>query len=136
MAMSTNACAAPDVETLMEQHLWQDRVLLIFAAHMDNKSYVQQRKILDQNKTGFEARNLSTWAFIDMEFVKQNGKVLPHMATKPFYKHYNVRTADFTIILIGKDGTEKLRQSEPISAEKLFSIIDAMPMRQREINEK
>jgi len=39
----------------------------------------------------------------------------------------------FTIILIGKDGGEKLRSDSILTQKKLFDIIDAMPMRQAEM---
>ena len=41
--------------------------------------------------------------------------------------------AAFTFILVGKDGGEKLRSDTVVSAEQLFSIIDAMPMRKDEM---
>ena len=37
------------------------------------------------------------------------------------------------MILIGLDGGVKLRQTEMISLDKLFTLIDGMPMRRREI---
>lgn len=42
----------------------------------------------------------------------------------------------FTFILVGRDGGEKLRSSEVVSAEKLFGLIDAMPMRKDEMRRK
>jgi hypothetical protein len=36
--------------------------------------------------------------------------------------------------LVGKDGGVKLDQSGPISAQALFALIDAMPMRKAEIS--
>jgi hypothetical protein len=39
---------------------------------------------------------------------------------------------EFAAILLGKDGTVKLRVSEPIAAGELFAIIDSMPMRAAE----
>ena len=42
-------------------------------------------------------------------------------------------TATFTFILVGKDGGEKLRTDTLVSTEQLFSNIDAMPMRKREM---
>ena len=40
----------------------------------------------------------------------------------------------FAAVLVGRDGGEKFRSSEPVPAEKLFGLIDAMPMRRRETN--
>ncbi|MBG7611245.1 DUF4174 domain-containing protein [Polaribacter sp. BAL334] len=42
----------------------------------------------------------------------------------------------FTITLIGLDGGIKLEQNRVISSEKLFTIIDGMPIRKREIRNK
>ncbi len=51
-------------------------------------------------------------------------------------KRLDVAQNDFLVILIGKDGGEKLRSAEPISFEKLRDTIDAMPMRQDESKRK
>jgi hypothetical protein len=44
--------------------------------------------------------------------------------------------AGFQVVLIGLDGTVKQRWDSLPEAEDLFSIIDAMPMRQRELKER
>jgi hypothetical protein len=44
-----------------------------------------------------------------------------------------VEDGAFAAVLVGRDGGEKLRSAEPVPAEKLFDLIDAMPMRQREM---
>lgn len=46
---------------------------------------------------------------------------------------FHIAPGDFTILLLGKDGGEKLRQQIPITLEKLNATIDAMPMRRDEI---
>jgi hypothetical protein len=48
-------------------------------------------------------------------------------------RRFHIRPNDFTVILIGKDGGEKLRSRQPISLDTLRSTIDAMPMRQEEM---
>jgi hypothetical protein len=40
---------------------------------------------------------------------------------------------DFEAILIGIDGTVKLRRKRAIEIEELFELIDSMPMRKEEI---
>ena len=45
-------------------------------------------------------------------------------------------TRSFSIVLIGKDGGEKLRRTTPLSPEELFAIVDAMPMRRAEMRER
>jgi Domain of unknown function (DUF4174) len=51
-------------------------------------------------------------------------------------KRYHIKSSEFTILLIGRDGGEKYRTHAPITTKRLFGIIDAMPMRQSEIQRK
>jgi hypothetical protein len=37
---------------------------------------------------------------------------------------------------VGRDGGEKLRSAEPVAPEELFDLVDAMPMRRREMRGK
>lgn len=39
----------------------------------------------------------------------------------------------FSVVLIGKDGGEKLRRTTPLPPEELFAVVDAMPMRRAEM---
>ena len=41
----------------------------------------------------------------------------------------------FEIVLIGKDGGVKLRSKTPLDVETLYAVIDAMPMRRREMRD-
>jgi hypothetical protein len=49
---------------------------------------------------------------------------------------YGIAADRFCILLIGKDGGVKLRSDEPVPAESLFALIDAMPMRRQEMRER
>ena len=39
----------------------------------------------------------------------------------------------FEVVLIGLDGGIKLRQTKLVSLDKLFTLIDGMPMRRNEL---
>lgn len=50
------------------------------------------------------------------------------------YKKYGIAASEpFTIILVGKDGGEKYRSNKLTSAQQLFDLVDAMPMRKEEM---
>lgn len=51
-------------------------------------------------------------------------------------KRFHVRPDAFAVILVGKDGGEKMRSDKPIPWETLEATIDAMPMRQTEMRGK
>jgi hypothetical protein len=48
----------------------------------------------------------------------------------------SARVGKFTVVLIGKDGGEKLRRSDEVDLGEIFSLIDSMPMRQRERSQR
>ena len=48
-------------------------------------------------------------------------------------QRFGNKTGDFTVTLLGKDGSEKLRSHRPISWEQLQSTIDSMPMRKEDM---
>jgi len=48
-------------------------------------------------------------------------------------KRYRVAKGDTTVILVGKDGGEKLRTGDLADLERIFRLIDSMPMRRREM---
>jgi len=66
----------------------------------------------------------------------QGTQVIDSVLRDQFYESFDVAKGNFAVILIGKDGTKKLRQSSPLETDTLFSVIDAMPMRQREMRKE
>jgi hypothetical protein len=48
-------------------------------------------------------------------------------------RRFHIAPSSFTVILLGKDGGEKLRSHKPLTLKKLNDTIDAMPMRQEEM---
>jgi hypothetical protein len=99
-----------------------NRVLLVFAPSGEDPQYHHQITSAADYKDEFAERDLIV-------------RALP--ADDPeapaFRDRYGVPTEGFTAILIGKDGTEKMRRNEPILSEDLLSTIDAMPMRRQEM---
>jgi hypothetical protein len=51
-------------------------------------------------------------------------------------RRFHIAPANFTVLLLGKDGGEKLRTTQPLPLETLLNTIDAMPMRQQEMRSK
>ncbi len=48
-------------------------------------------------------------------------------------RRFHIAQNEFAVILIGKDGGEKLRSTTPITLQRLNRTIDAMPGRQEEM---
>ncbi|NND50302.1 MAG: DUF4174 domain-containing protein, partial [Rhizobiales bacterium] len=46
---------------------------------------------------------------------------------------HSIADDQFQVVLVGKDTGVKLRSENPVAARDLFALIDAMPMRRREM---
>jgi hypothetical protein len=51
-------------------------------------------------------------------------------------RQFGIHPGQFCILLIGKDGEEKKRWQSRVALGVIFSLVDAMPMQQREMKEK
>ena len=94
---------------------WKARVLLVFAPRADAPALAEQRRFLEKEKTGLRERDLVVLELTD------------GAKAETLRRQFNIRPENFTAILIGKDGGEKLRKSAPVSPKEIFDLIDAMP---------
>lgn len=72
----------------------------------------------------------------DDAYRTQAALLLPALAglnERDFVVQIQFGTKSFSVVLIGKNGGEKLRRATPLSPEELFAIVDAMPMRRAEM---
>lgn len=131
LVLSTHSFAS-DADEIMQDLVWQHRVLIVFTPDPDGVALNKQNAILASVPDGLSDR--------DMVIIRvtANGDVtiknrMHASSASSFYKRYNVRAGQFRVVLVGKDGTVKLDQSEPVTTSDLFALIDSMPMRQYEM---
>lgn len=120
---------------LMEDYLWEKRVVIAFAPTPIDAALRQQQEAFLEQDEAFAERDVEFWEITAEGTVRLNGQFRPQLAAEPFYSYFKVKPDQFTLLLLGKDGEEKLREDAPITPERLYLIIDAMPMRQDEMGE-
>lgn len=113
------------------------RVLLIFAGAHDPKVEQQWSMLVGMRKQVAE-RDLVVVRLSQSLVRMHDGNSSPEAVFSPSEEqavraHFRVTGDEFTVILIGKDGGEKLRSHQPITWQRLQDTIDAMPMRQSEM---
>ena len=122
---------------IREEHLWKDRLLLLFAADDQSRDFTRQINLLTEAKAEVTERDLKTYRIHPDHAVHPSGKTLSANFSKRLYEKYEIgQEVGFAILLIGKDGTEKLRAREVVPPQRIFRLIDSMPMRQREMRER
>ena len=117
----------------LSQHLWKNRAILILSE--DNSAFERQMLAFKANEKGIYERSLIVYHLKSDEYEQVMPKGDVQRSTNLFKKK-NQANASFELILIGLDGGIKLRQKEFLSCEKLFAIIDSMPMRSAEIKNR
>ncbi len=105
----------------------KNRVLLVFAPTDKDPSYVEQGKLWQAEKAGFDERQLVVVPVL-ADAKKSAGDVPAAVE-----KRYGVDPKAFSVVLLGKDGHEAFRASKPVKASSLYEVIDAMPMRKVEM---
>jgi hypothetical protein len=127
----------PSAADALQPYRWENRVLLVFSPVEEYDLLQAQRDFMEQDADGYTERDLATFYLFPKKGTDPTGETLSLGTAADFYQTYGVERDEFVVILIGKDGGEKLRRTgEVMPPDLLFDTIDAMPMRQREIRDQ
>lgn len=114
------------------------RTIYVFTSGQDN-DHLYQEAILDLKEHGKEIAERDLVVYTDLPGGGEvtNGETLASEDIAELRKQYKVTKGEFTLILVGKDRTEKLRWANELhSLQRVFDLIDTMPMRRREMREQ
>ena len=111
---------------------WKNRPLLIFAPSAHAPHYRRQLELLHGLHRELSDRDMLVLEIVGDRVVTDE----PALNAGTLREQLEVRPDTFAVLLVGKDGGVKLRRSRPVAPEDLFELIDAMPMRRREMREK
>jgi len=120
---------------LLEQYHWKNRIILLFGPDSDaaiNKQITElesaPRELVDRDLLIFH---------ISKDVKLLNSKSAFSVApAQEFRDKYNIPKNEFRYILIGKDSGVKYDKKMFVPNKTIFAIIDAMPMRKREMRRK
>ena len=110
--------SVPNLDSLR----WQNRVVLILSERSDDPRIAEQQRIFASQSQGLTERDMKVFS---VTADSEEGRQLQHRV--------HASGKPFVIILIGKDGSVKLRKERPVEVDELFKLIDRMPMRQEEM---
>lgn len=118
--------------SLLADYQWKNRLILLFAPNTSSSVLQQQFDTLTADTHGLAERDLLIVRVLSDQVVSDGIATNPG-AAQVLRDRYQIPRDSFRVILIGKDGSEKLRKDNLLKREELYAVIDAMPMRQREI---
>ena len=108
------------------------RTLVLSAPSAQDHALIQQDQWLRAEPAALATRDVLVIHVVADVVDARAGKPI---AARSLREAAGLGSAGFEVALVGKDGTIKLRQSTPITVAELASVIDAMPMRQREMQQ-
>ncbi len=108
------------------------RPLLIFASRPDDPQLTIQLRTLQDHAAEVQDRQIVPLAVVYNNPSPTDAKLTATDA-EATRRRFRVAPNEFTIILLGKDGGEKLRALRPLPMSKLNDTVDSMPMRQNEM---
>jgi Domain of unknown function (DUF4174) len=120
----------------LNAYQWENRLLLLFASSEEDQAYLTLKKEIDRQAMEVKDRDLLVFYVLERGESRLDQKHLSPDQALFLKKHLTVASGRFTIILIGKDGGEKIRQESAVDLKEIFAIIDAMPMREQEMKKK
>ena len=114
----------------MAKYLGEARPILIFAPERYDERLLQQIGRFSMHRKEYRDRHI-TVIEIGGPFMRADGRGVPH--GPELRARYGVPDDSFTLILLGKDGEEKLRVNEVTDPLVLYELIDSLPARQEEL---
>ncbi|MGV3588303.1 MAG: DUF4174 domain-containing protein [Adhaeribacter sp.] len=111
----------------------QKRIVLVFAATAADARWQRQQVLLQQAHQELQDRDLVVVGVLGNQVNAGPAKMGKLPPPETLREQYKIKPDEFTVVLVGKDGTEKYRAPEVIKPGTIFHIIDAMPMRQQEM---
>ncbi|MDF3414299.1 DUF4174 domain-containing protein [Sulfitobacter sp. M57] len=105
----------------LSEFRWKKRPVLVFADSEDDPAFIEQMELLEARKEALAERDVIVLTDTDPK------------ARAPL--RLQMRPRGFMLVLMGKDGGNKLRKPFPWSVREITRSIDRMPMRQREIRD-
>lgn len=116
------------------------RLLLIFAPGATDPRFTEQQRLLASQPSELASRDLLVIPLVASPPHGDASSQKPRLPTRveqiALRKRYEIQPGNFTVILIGKDGGDKLRSQTPVTMKRLTELIDSMPMRQQEIQQR
>ncbi len=120
----------------LSRHRWQDRLLLVLADEADAPLLMEQFQILQRHAEGLEERKMVLFELTPQSARIRSERQKEATCSTALYHSLKKTKAPFEVVLIGLDGGVKLRQNDLLTTEKLFALIDGMPMRRAEMRNK
>jgi hypothetical protein len=120
----------------LEDYRWKNRLVFVFGPSEADDAYRSFIRQVRDNADEVRDRDLIVFQVLEQGESRVDGRPMTVAAAQSLRLRFAAPTGTFILILVGKDGTEKLRRDTETDIRDILGLIDSMPMRQREMRER
>lgn len=114
----------------LKKHQWQNRLIIISSPTFENQKAALQLSYLTDETMNLQDRKLIVYHVTNTGYTTNfKEEIIPSINSE-------FEIEEFTVSLIGLDGTQKYEATSPQPASAFFNLIDQMPMRKAEIKNR
>lgn len=117
----------------LSEHKWKNRIVLVIANDSSLNQFNLQMEELRKDLPGTIDRKIVIYKILPNKYQIETTEENEWTISSDLFKDYKQTDSPFEVLLIGLDGGIKLSKDEVLTKKELFSLIDSMPMRAREI---
>jgi hypothetical protein len=120
----------------LTQFQWKNRLLFLFAEDASHPLFRNLQSQIMVQKAEVDDRDLIVFEVPARGPARMNNTPLDRKDADSIRTHFAIPSNTFSLILVGKDGGIKLKREDRVDLREVFGLIDSMPMRQREMQQK
>ena len=135
ICLVTSAAALGPAQAMaagLGDYLWERRPLLLFAPAERDPRLVETMDRIEDSRCDFADRDMVLGRIVTEGTSTLDGHVVDNDQARWLVSEFGIGTDSFSVVLLGKDGGEKLRVADVPDLQAICVVIDGMPMRARE----
>ena len=133
--LATSAAALGPAQAMaaeLSDYLWQRRPLLLFAPAESDPRLVETMRRIEASRCDFVDRDMVLGRIVTEGTSTLDGQFVDTNQAQRLMSGFGIGMDSFSVVLIGKDGGEKLRVNDVPDLPAIYALIDGMPMRNAE----
>ena len=117
----------------LSDYRWESRPLLVFAPTASDPRLAETLKRIDATRCDFVSRDMVLGQVVADGNSTLDGQAVDAEEARRLMDQFAIGDDAFSVVLIGKDGGEKFRVDEVPDLQRIYAVVDGMPMRSREM---
>ncbi|MGE2728220.1 DUF4174 domain-containing protein [Mycolicibacterium vaccae] len=135
VAVSTTFASTSAAAAGLDDYRWDRRPLLVFAPTDADPRLAETLGRIEASRCDFVSRDMVVGQVVTEGTSTLDGHVLDADDSRQLADQFQIDGDAFAVVLVGKDGGEKLRAADVPDFRTVYAVIDGMPMRSREMTD-